>query len=383
MNNQTYMFFAAALIATVGGLLPSELSAVDADELTAYIGTYTGGDSEGIYRLVLKIDGDKIQSSDLKLVAKTANPSFLALHPDGKLLYAVGELGEFQGKKSGAVTAFAIQADGSLTQINQQPSHGAAPCHLVVDKSGQHVLTANYTGGNVASFPIKDDGGLGPATSIIQHGKSGDKPHAHSINLDAANRFALAADLGLDQVLVYKFDEKTGKLSPNDPPYAEVSTGSGPRHFAFHPGGKFAYVINETKLTVTAFEYDAKLGTLKPLQTISTIPEDITDRKGFSTAEVQVHPSGKFVYGSNRGHDTIAIFSVDEKTGKLTRVGNQPIHGKTPRNFGIDPSGKYLLACGQNSNTIAVFRIDEKTGKLTLIGEPIEAPSPVCVKFVN
>lgn len=382
MNNQTFVIFATACC-VIGGLLPSCVSAAQADELTAYIGTYTRGDSEGIYRLELKIDGDKIQSSDLKLVAKTANPSFLALHPEGKLLYAVGELGEFQGKKSGAVTAFAIKEDGSLAQINQQPSHGAAPCHLVVDNTGQHVLTANYTGGNVASLPIKDDGGLGPATSIIQHDASGDKPRAHSINLDAANRFAIAADLGLDQVLVYKFDEKTGKLSPNNPAYAEVSPGSGPRHFAFHPGGKFAYVINETKLTVTAFEYDAKLGTLKPLQTISTIPEDITDRKGFSTAEVQVHPSGKFVYGSNRGHDTITIFSVDEKTGKLARVGNQPIHGKTPRNFGVDPSGKYLLACGQNSNTIAVFRIDQNTGKLTLIGEPIEAPSPVCVKFVK
>jgi len=371
------------------GLTLVASGAAEADTLSAYIGTYTRGDSEGIYRLSIEIDGDQIKSTTLELVAKTKNPSFVALHPKADLLYAVGEYGEFEGQRTGAVHAFSIGQNGNLSLINTQPSHGAGPCHLVVDNSGRHVLVANYGGGSVASLPIKDDGGLGPATSAIQHeGTSVNPrrqkgPHAHSINVSPDNRFAYAADLGLDKVMIYKFDEKTGKLSPNDPPFAKVAPGSGPRHFDFHPSGQFAYVINEMLLTVTAFEYDEKTGALKAVQTIPTIPEDVTDRSGFSTAEVQAHPSGKFLYGSNRGHDTMAIFSVDQKTGKLSRVGNEAIRGKTPRNFGIDPSGKYLLACGQNSDTIAVFRIDQKTGELAPIGKPIDAPTPVCVKFVQ
>ena len=362
-----------------------------ADQLTAYIGTYTRGnsESEGIYRLELTIDGDQLKSSDLKLAGKSSNPSFLALHADGKHLYAVGEYGEFEGKPSGGVHAFKIGDDGMLTLINKQPSHGAGPCHLVVDKSGGHVLVANYGGGSVASLPIKEDGGLGPASSTVQHEGSSVNPrrqkgpHAHSINVSPDNRFAFAADLGLDKVLIYKFDAKTGKLTAGDSPFAKVEAGGGPRHFAFHPSGKFAYVINELTLTMTAFSYDTESGKLSDVQTISTIPEDITDRQGFSTAEVQAHPSGKFLYGSNRGHDTIAVFTVDEKTGKLKRIANEPIRGKTPRNFGVDPTGNYLLALGQNSNTITVFRIDQQTGKLSAIGEPIKAPVPVCVKFVE
>lgn len=385
MKNDFCLALAVAAFALLSNA--SVESAAAADQLTAYVGTYTRGKSEGIYRLELTIEGEKIASRKLTLAAKTANPSFLALHPQGELLYAVGELGQFQGKESGAVNAFAIAKDGSLSLINQQPSQGRGPCHLVVDATGRHVLVANYGGGSVASLPINDNGGLGPATSVIQHEGSSvtprqKGPHAHSINLDAANRYAFAADLGLDKVLIYQFHEKTGKLTPNNPPFAKVEPGSGPRHFAFHPSGDFAYVINELSLTVTAFDYNAKTGALTPRQTISTIPEDITNRKGFSTAEVQVHPSGKFVYGSNRGHDTIVILSVDQKTGRLTRVGNEPIRGKTPRNFGLDPSGKYLLAEGQNSDTIAVFRIDPKSGKLSLVGEPFEVPTPVCVKFV-
>ena len=370
-----------ACVSLVGQLLLGE-------SLTAYIGTYTRGDSEGIYRLSLEIDGDEIKSS-LDLAVEVENPSFLALHPNGKYLYSVGEMSklEIKGKRSGVVHAFKIGENGWLFPKNSQPSLGGAPCHLVIDKTGQHVLVANYSGGNVISLPIKDDGGLGPITSNIQHEGSSilprqKGPHAHSINLDAANRFAFAADLGLDKVLIYRFNEKTGELRPHDPAFVKVKPGSGPRHFAFHPDGDRAYVINEIALTVTAFDYDAEQGELTPTQTISTIPEDITDRKGLSTAEVQVHPSGKFVYGSNRGHDTIAVFALDD-AGKLTRVQNQDIHGKTPRNFGIDPSGKYLLALGQSSNTISVFRIDQANGKLSLVGKPLAAPSPVCIKFFS
>lgn len=354
--------------------------------MRVYIGTYTRGDSKGIYLLDLDLKTGKLTSRGL--AAETVNPSFLALHPGGDYLYAVNEVSQFDGKKSGGVTAFRIDKEsGKLELLNQQPSLGGAPCHLVVDKAGKNVLVANYSGGNVACLPIDDAGKLEKASSFIQHeGSSVDpgrqkSPHAHSINLDAANRFAFAADLGLDKVLIYRFDSDEGKLSVNDPAFAKLKEGSGPRHFAFHPGGRFAYVINEMKLTVTAFSYDPRGGELTELQTISTLPGKI--ERGFSTAEVQVHPSGKFLYGSNRGHDSIAVFTIDQKTGKLTAVEHEPTGGRIPRNFGIDPTGQFLLAANQSTNDIFVFRIDQETGALSPTGNKIAVPSPVCIKFVK
>jgi 6-phosphogluconolactonase len=256
----------------------------------------------------------------------------------------------------------------------------------VVDRQGKNLLVANYGGGSVAVLPITADGKLAEATSFVQHkGSSADQarqsaPHGHSINLDAAGRFAFAADLGLDQVLVYQFDPSKGELKPHDPPFASVKPGSGPRHFAFHPSGQFAYVINELANTVTAFRYDPQQGVLKEVQTISTLPEDF---KGKSyTAEVVVHPRGKFLYGSNRGHDSIAIFAIDAASGRLTPQGHEPTQGKTPRNFNIDPSGAFLLAANQNSGTIVVFRIDPATGKLKPTSQSVEVPAPVCIKFL-
>jgi 6-phosphogluconolactonase len=381
----------AALISTL--LLPISLAAARAaDEKPAgtthvYIGTYTGGSkSEGIYLLNLDLATGALTKAGA--TAGVDNPSFLAIHPTRKFLYAVCEVSEVDGKKGGGVSALAIDPkSGGLTLLNQQSSVGSGPCHLVVDKTGKNALVANYGGGSCCVLPIGDDGKLGEVSSFIQHkGTSVDKgrqeaPHAHSINLDLANRFAFCADLGLDEVLVYRFDADKHTLAPNDPPFAPVAPGSGPRHFAFHPGGKYAYVINEMKLTVTAFAYDASKGVLKELQTISTVPEGIkTD--GFSTAEVQVHPSGKFLYGSNRGHDSIAMFSIDQATGKLTALGQQPTGGKTPRNFGIDPSGAFLLAENQDSGTIVVLSIDPKSGKLAPTGHKIEVPMPVCAKFM-
>jgi 6-phosphogluconolactonase len=246
---------------------------------------------------------------------------------------------------------------------------------------------ANYGGGSVACLPVDAAGRLEPASSFLQHEGSGADPkrqagpHAHSINLDAANRFAIAADLGLDKLFIDRFDAAKGTLTPNDPPFARVAPGSGPRHFAFHPDGRHGYVINEMACTVTAFDYDPERGALSEIQTISTLPEG-TRGSNLSTAEVQVHPSGRFLYGSNRGHNTIAIFAIDAATGRLRPVGHQPTQGKTPRNFGIDPTGRYLLAANQDSGTVVVFRINPQTGQLEPTGQVAEVPKPVCVKFV-
>jgi 6-phosphogluconolactonase len=356
-----------------------------------YIGTYTGGKSQGIY--LLELDTGRVTAPEqaalrvVGLAAKDVNPSFLAIHPSRKFLYAVGEIGNFGGKKTGAVSAFAMDAEsGKLTLLNQQPSGGAGPCHLVVDREGKNVLVANYSGGSVAVVPIQEGGRLGQPTCVRQHEGSGvnrqrqEGPHAHSINLDAANRFAVAADLGLDKLLVYRFDAAKGLLTPNEPPFAAVAPGSGPRHFAFHPSGRFGYVINEMLCTVTAFSYDAERGVLKEIQTITMLPHEV--RPGYSTAEVQVHPSGKFLYGSNRGHNSIAVFAIDPETGRLTSVENQPTQGKTPRNFGIDPTGACLLAANQDSDTVTLFRIDPASGKLQFLRTSVEVPKPVCVKFV-
>jgi 6-phosphogluconolactonase len=374
--------FAIALCATV----VSPAQSAD-DKVWVYVGTYTsGGQSKGIY--LMELDTKTGVLTNKGVAAETKDPSFVAIHPSKKYLYAVGEVGEFQGKKTGAVTAFAIDGQtGKLTPLNAQSSGGTGPCHVVVDKEGRCVLVANYGGGSVASLPIQADGKLGEPGSVIQHrGTSVNKsrqeaPHAHSINVDPANHFAFAADLGLDKVLVYKLDPTKATLTPNDPPAALVAPGSGPRHFAFHPSGKYAYVINEMLCTLTAFSYDPEKGTLKEIQTITTLPHEV--KQGYSTAEVVAHPSGKFLYGSNRGHHSIAVFKVDEATGKLTAAGHQGQGIKTPRNFNIDPTGNFLLAANQDGDSIAVFKIDQQTGALTPVGEPVAVPKPVCVRFLT
>jgi 6-phosphogluconolactonase len=341
--------------------------------------------SEGIYKLELDLASGKLSAP--VLAGKAVNPSFLAIHPSRRFLYAVNEVNDFKATGRGAVGAFAIDPKtGQLTLLNQQSSGGPGPCHLITDRQGKHVLAANYGGGSVCVLPIQADGKLGPATAFVQHhGSSVNKqrqeaPHAHSVNLDAANRYAFVADLGLDKVLVYRYDAAKGTLTPNDPPGASVAPGAGPRHFALHPDGKHAYVINEMACTVTAFDYGADKGTLKEIQTVTTLPGKL--QPGYSTAEVQVHPSGKFLYGSNRGQNSIAIFHINPQTGKLTPAGHQSHHIRTPRNFGIDPTGTYLLAANQDGDMIVVFRIDPRTGALTPTGHDIEVPRPVCVKFM-
>jgi 6-phosphogluconolactonase len=356
-------------------------------EMIVYFGTYTGAKSKGIS--LTRLDPSSGRLSAPELAAETPSPSFLALHPNRKFLYAVNEVSKFNDKPSGAVSAFAIERQtGKLTLLNQQSSGGPGPCHLVVDQAGKNVLLANYGGGSVAVLPIRGDGSLAEASAFIQHTGSSvnpqrqKEPHAHSINLDRANRFAFVADLGLDKVLIYRFDPAQGTLQANEPAFAPVKPGAGPRHFAFHPTGRFAYVINELDCTVTAFGYDAARGELKEVQTVSTLPEGTSAQPGFSTAEVQAHPSGKFLYGSNRGHDTIAVFAIDAGNGTLKWIENVPTQGRTPRNFGLDPTGQWLLAANQSSDNVAIFRIDPESGRLSRRDVLAGIGAPVCVKFL-
>lgn len=353
-----------------------------------YIGTYTGEKSQGVYMSRLNLASGTLTQPEL--AAELQNPSFLAVHPKRTFLYATNEVRTFQDQPGGAVSGFAIdRKTGKLTPLNQQSSRGGGPVHLVVDKTGRNVLVANYGGGSVAALPIGPDGMLKPASAFVQHEGSSvhprrqARPHAHSINIDPGNRFAYAADLGLDKVLIYRFDPEAGSLTAADPPFAAVKPGSGPRHFAFHPKGGFAYVINEILVTVTAFRHDAKTGALTEIETVTTLPAGQEVQEGFSTAEVQVHPSGRFLYGSNRGHNSITVFSIDQASGKLTFVQNESTQGNHPRGFGIDPTGSFLIAGNQRSDSFVVFRIDQQTGRLTPTGQKFELGAPVSFKFVE
>ena len=351
-----------------------------------FIGTYTHSTSEGIY--VHRFDADTGSLEPISFASGADNPSFLALHPSGKYIYATSEVEEFEGKSQGALYAYSVDAQaGELHLINRRGSAGPGPCHVVVDGSGHYVLAANYHGGSICVLPIREDGGLDPACEFIQHEGSSVNPrrqgeaHAHSINLDPENRFAYVPDLGVDRVFIYRFDHKSGKLTPAEPAFTEVNPGFGPRHFAFHPDGRWAYVNNEIGSAITGFERDPETGALTEFQTIGTLPAGFSGTN--STAHIVVHPNGRFLYVSNRGHDSIAIFAIDGATGRLTAVGHQSTGGKTPRNFEIDPSGTLLVAENQNSDTVVTFRIDAESGLLTPTGSIARVPMPVCVKFLD
>jgi 6-phosphogluconolactonase len=386
MNNPRHSFRAVALVLVLF-LVTLFAAAAQPSKYLFYVGTYTeeGSKSKGIY--AYRYDASTGQITPLGLAAETTNPSFVAPHPNGRFLYSVNEIGKYKGPNSGGVSAFSIdRATGKLTFLNEVASRGADPCYITVDKTGKYVLVANYTGGSVAVFPVLADGKLGEASAFVQHTGHGpnperqEGPHAHSIDLSLDNRFAMVDDLGLDELLVYKFDSASGSLTPNDPPFTKVADGSGPRHFALRPDGKFAYVISEMGQTVTVFSNDAAGGKLKVLQTITTLPKDFTGRN--DDAEIQMHPSGKFLYASNRGEDTIVVYAIDGAKGTLTQIASVPTGGKEPRSFEIDPTGTLLFAENQKSDNVVVFKIDQKTGNLTLTGKVLEVASPVCLKFV-
>lgn len=344
---------------------------------------YIGTNGKEIHKLEFDTGTGALASKGV--VAETPRPSFLAVHPTKRFLYAVGEVNAIGSKKGGGLVAFALDpATGNLSKLNEQSSGGAGPCHLVVDATGKCVLAANYGGGSACVLPIRLDGTLGEASAFVQHqGSSMNpsrqmEPHAHSINLDPANKFAFVADLGTDEVIVYRFDPDKGTLIRTGA--YNTTKGAGPRHFAFHPGGKHAFVINELDSTLDAMSYDPATGKLTRTDSKTTLPVGFTGTN--YPAEVQVHPSGKFIYGSNRGHDSIAAFAFDATTGKLTPVGHATEGIKVPRNFGIDPTGKFALVANQDGNSVAVFRIDPATGKLSPTDQKVAVGKPVCVKFV-
>jgi 6-phosphogluconolactonase len=369
-------------------LFTGAASKVYKTQYIAYIGTYTNSHSKGIY--AFRFDASTGKLTPIGLAAETTSQDFLAIHPNQRYLYAVKDGNGSSGKNAGAVSAFLInRTTGELRLLNEVSSGGSGPCHLTVDQTGKNVLVANYTGGSVAVLSVNEDGSLRDATAFIQHtGSSVSKerqeaPHVHCIRTSPDNRFALAADLGLDEVLVYRFDPVRGSLAPNDPQFVKIAPGAGPRHFAFHPNGKFVYVVNELQCTLSAFSYNSAHGFLNELQTVSTLPDGYKVTKDDSAAEIVVHPSGKFVYSSNRGYDGLAVFAIASTTGMVTALQQISTQGKTPRGFGIDPTGSYLIACNQDSDSLVVFRIDPQNGKLTPAGQKVRAYTPVDIEFVT
>jgi 6-phosphogluconolactonase len=365
-------------------LLPLPAGAANQGKYLVFIGTYTDHGSKGIY--AYRFDARTGQSTALGLAAESVQPSFLTTDASGHFLYAVNETENYEGQPTGAVSAFAIDAaSGKLSLLNQVSSRDAGPAHIALDQTGKFALVSNYTRGSVAVFPVLTNGRLGDVSAFVQHhGSAGDKtreegPHAHAVAFSKDDRFALVADLGLDQVFAYPFDATKGSLG-NDPKITKTNPGSGPRHLVFNQNGKLLYVINELQSSVTTYAYDPANGGLRELSTISALPDGFSGKS--AAAEIALHPSGKFLYTSNRGADSITLFSIAPGKGTPSRVEIVPVNGKTPRNFAIDPTGSWLWAANQESDNIVIFRINHKTGRLTPTGQVLQVASPACVKFV-
>lgn len=351
------------------------------DELTVFVGTYNPEDSDGLFVLRWQPEAGRLVVRSA--LSGIANPSFLAVDAGGTRIFAVSETG---GENGGTVVAVSYDPSAdALRRLNARSSHGSGPCHLSVDAAGAHVLVANYSSGSAAVLPIQADGTLGDATSTVQHHGSSVHPtrqagpHAHSITLSPDERYACVADLGLDRLMVYRYDGQAGRISAHEPAWAGTKPGAGPRHLCFLPQRPFAYLINELDSTITAFRYDADQGAFTHVQTISTLPEGYQDDN--TCADIHPSPDGRFIYGSNRGHDSIAVFAVDQESGRLALVQHQSSGGKTPRNFGLSPDGAYLLAANQDSDSIVAYRRDAESGALEPTGATISIPKPVCVKI--
>jgi 6-phosphogluconolactonase len=350
-----------------------------------YVGTYSGKDSLGIYLFAMDAETGGLEPRGLAGEARHA--SFLCVAPRRRTVYAVSEVGTYEGQASGSVSAFAIDpATHRLTLLNRQASGGPGTCFVSTDANEAFVLAANFSGGSVRLFPVRDDGSLGAGASVQRHAPGVDaqgrttKPFAHSIVVDPTGRFALAADMGTDRIYVYRIDREAQDLVPHDPPVVEVAAGSGPRHLAFHPTAAVLFAINEKQLSITSFSFDAARGRLESLETVPLVPR--RQAPGNATAaEVAVDPSGRFVLGSIRGHNSISVLAFDEAARKLTAVGHVTDTIDKPRNFVIHPSGRFVLVGNQRSGTITVFRLDPQSGALTRVGDPTPCPSPVCLRF--
>jgi 6-phosphogluconolactonase len=385
-RNRTFLLGLAALLGVLAFVVPLVAQSTTAGTLV-FIGTYASPASKGIY--MSRLDPSTGALSTPTLAAEVRNPSFLAASADGRFLYAVSEVDAVGGKPGGAVAGYAIdKAAGTLAPLNSQSTVGTGPCHVSV--AGRMVFAANYGGGSIAAYQTQDDGSLKPASTFVQHKGSSVNPdrqkgpHAHGVTPDPSGRFLYVPDLGLDQVLVYRIDAAAGTIAPATPPFTTITpAGSGPRHIALARDGRRAYVINEMFCTMGVFERSASTGALSPIQTISTLPVGEKVAPGFSTAEVLLHPSGRFLYGSNRGHNSLVVYAVDPSNGQLTLVQHVPTGGRTPRAFNIDPSGAFLVAGNQDSDQIVVFRIDPATGKLTATGQSVSVGKPVSFEFVR
>lgn len=376
------MLGAATLMTTESQPTKPETGAPQANRELIYVGTYSVRGSEGIY--VFDFDRKTGKLTKVQSVANAKSPSFLAIHPSGKFAYSVNEA----AKDADGVNAYALdRTNGHLTLINQEASNGGAPCHISIDQTGKVAFVSNYSGGTFTVLPIKADGSLGKATTTLNYTGTGpnkqrqEKPHIHSATISPDNRFAYVSDLGTDKIYIYEIDKAAASVKPAQIPFVSVKPGSGPRHFAFHPNGQFAYGAEELTSSVAVFSVNKKTGALTLIEdNIKTLPADFTGSN--SSADIHVDPKGRFLYQSNRGHNSLAIFAI-QKDGKLKLTGNQPTGGKTPRNFMIDPKGEFLLAANQDTDNIVVFRIDQKTGQLTQVGEPVSVPAPVCLKLLN
>jgi len=380
----------------VSMIVAATAASAAAAEHLVWFGTYTGPKtgSEGIY--VARFDDTTGAVSAPQLAAPAVNPSFLALHPSLPVLYAVSEVANADGKPGGSVQAFAIDAaTGSLTPLNHQSSGGSGPCHVSVDAGGRVALAANYSGGSAICLGLAADGSLKPVVGgepggLLRHvyDRTGDvgfnlsrqeKPHGHSIDAAPDGRFAIVCDLGLDKVFVHALDRERGTLTPHG--FAATKAGAGPRHFAWHPSGRYGYCVNELDLTVTAFTFDPQAGALAEIETLPALPADVTKRRGFSPAEIAVHPTGRFLYASTRGHNSIAMYAIEAATGRLTILGAEPARVKTPRHFAIAPGGRFLLTAGQDSGTVAIVALDAQTGRLSFTDRSVAVPRCVCICF--
>jgi 6-phosphogluconolactonase len=356
-----------------------------------YVGT-SGPKSKGIYYYRLQTDNLEVSQNitlvPLGLAAETPNPNFIEVDLKRRLLFAATRVDQFGGKPGGAISSFAVDAaTGKLNLINQSSCMGRGPCHLALDATGRNVVVSMCDSGGVAVIPVAPDGKLGEATDFAQHtGKSVNPdrqkgPHAHCVTFDPANQFVFVCDLGLDKIMTYRFDAQRGKITPGDPPFTAAKPGAGPRHMAFLPGGRFAYAVNELDSTVTSYAYDGKAGILKPIETQTTLP-GYYDGPANTPAEVAAHPSGRWIYVSNRGMNSIILFGVDPDKGTLTYIEEQGTGGKTPRHFGIQPSAKHMVICNQDSDTLLASRIDSGNGRLKPSGLFAQAPTPMCAKFL-